>query len=74
MFQSPYTVRLLHEDKVRDIMKHAPHNQRMSELGNAASNGFEEGLLPSFRQWLSNRRKSSRPTEVVTDVRRATAH
>lgn len=73
MIQSPYTIRLLHEDKVRDLMKDAPHSQRISELGEAASNGFEEGLIPSFRQWLSSRRNKNRQTEIVTEVKRATA-
>jgi hypothetical protein len=74
MIQSPYTVRLLHEEKVRDLVKHAPHSQRINELGKAASNGYEEGLLPGFRQWLSSRLNHNRPTEVVTEVKRATAH
>lgn len=73
MIVSPYTIRLLHDEKVREIMKHAPHNQRINELGAVSPNAYDEGLLPSFRQWLSSRRNRNHPTEVATEVRCATA-
>lgn len=74
MIESPYTMRLLHEDKVRKAMKHAPNSQRIYELSETVPNAYEAGLLPRVRQWLSSRRNHHHPTEVATQVRRATAH
>ena len=71
MIESPYTVRLLHEDKVREAMKHSSNSQLIRDISEPVPNVYEEGLLPRIRQWISSRR--NRPTEAVTDVRRAPA-
>ena len=71
MYESPYTVQLLHEDKVRDAMKHASHNRKVYDLSEPVPNVYEEGLLHSIKQWFNTRSHSK---QEATDVRRAPAH
>ena len=70
MYESPYIVQLLHEDKVRDAMKNASRSRLVYDLSEPVPQVYEEGLLPRIKQWISLR---NQPKQEATDVRRAPA-
>jgi len=71
MYDSPYTIQLLHDNKVREAMKQASQNRVVYDLSEPVPNVYEEGLLHRIKQWLSPRNQSK---QEATDVRRAPAH
>ena len=68
MYESPYTVQLLHDDKVREAMKHASNSRLVYDLSEPVPNVYEDGLLHRIKQWLNARNQSK---QEATDVRRA---
>jgi hypothetical protein len=71
MFESPYTVQLLHEDKVRDAMKNASRSRLVYDVSEPVPQVYEEGLLHRIKQLISSRNLQK---QEATDVRRAPAH
>lgn len=71
MYDSPYTVQLLHDDKVREAMKHASRNRVVYDPSEPVPNVYEESLLQRVKQWFSIRNQSK---QEAADVRRAPAH
>lgn len=71
MYDSPYTVQLLHDDKVREAMKHASRNRVIYDRSEPVPNVYEESLLQRVKQWFSIRNQSK---QEATDVRRVPAH
>lgn len=70
MYESPYTVQLLHEDRVREAMKHASRNRMVYDLSEPVPIVYEDGLLHRIKQLISVK---NQPQQEATDVRRVPA-
>lgn len=71
MFQSPYTVQLLHEDKVREAMDNASRSRRVYDLSEPVPNVYNDGLLHRIARWVNV--KNNQSQQEARDARRAHA-
>ncbi len=70
MYESPYIVQILHEERVREAMKYASNSRLVYDLSESVPNEYHEGLLHRIKQLISVR---NQPKQEATDVRRAPA-
>ncbi|MEP7293707.1 MAG: hypothetical protein ABI835_18105 [Chloroflexota bacterium] len=70
MYESPYTVQLLHEDRVREAMKNASRSRMVYDLSEPVPYEYHDGLLHRIKQLLTVR---NQPKQEATHVRRAPA-
>lgn len=71
MYQSPYTVQLLHEDKVREAMDNASRSRRVYDLSEQVPNVYNDGLLHRIARWVNV--KNNQSQQDTRDARRAHA-
>ena len=71
MYQSPYTVQLLHEDKVREAMDNAARSRRVYDLSEQVPNVYNDGLLHRIARWVNV--KNNQSQQEARDARRAHA-
>jgi hypothetical protein len=70
MYISPYTVQLLHEDRLREAQRHYSRNRLIRDLAEPTPIEIEGGWLYTIKQWLRPQRQERLPE--TRDVRRAT--
>jgi hypothetical protein len=70
MYQSPYLVQILHEDRVREAMKNASLSRRVYDLSEPVPNEYNDGLLHRIAQWINVK---NQPKQESPDARRAHA-
>ncbi len=71
MYQSPYLVQILHEDRVREAMKTASSNRRVYDASEAVPNEYQDGLLHRIARWMNV--KNTQSQQETRDARRAHA-
>ncbi len=71
MYVSPYTVQLLHEDRLREAQKHYGRNRLIRDLAEPTPMEHEAGWLVAIKQWLRPQRQELK--RETRDVRRAHA-
>lgn len=71
MYQSPYLVQILHEDRVREAMKNASHSRRVYDASEPVPNEYYDGLLHRIARWMNARNTQSQ--QEARDARRAHA-
>lgn len=70
MYQSPYLVQILHEDRVREAMKNASRSRRVYDLSEPVPNVYYDGLLHRIARWMNVKNQSQ---QEARDARRAHA-
>ncbi len=73
MYNSPYTVQLLHEDRVREALRNYNRNRIVYDYSEPVPFEYEDGLIYRVKQLFHARTERPHQEQETADVRRAHA-